>query len=194
MGGAAARGLFSWLACPPDGRARDYLDLGQREHVGVGVFSGQRLGLDDARHHEAGIREGPVPVPIGPVKVDLGAVRLFEHDRGPIEIAPLDKEPAFFGDWVERRHPREREHAAGTENPADFAKGSLDVLDEAERVGGERDVEARVVQYREILNVGLEEADGGLLRSREGAACSSCAAKKSIAVTWAPVFSRWTAD
>ena len=45
----------------------------------------------------------------------------------------------------------------------------MDVFDEAERVGGERDVEARVVQRGEVLGVCLMEADRHLFRSRESA-------------------------
>src|SRR5438876_1616242 len=52
------------------------------------------------------------PVPIGPMKVDLGLVSFFEDDRRPIEIALRDKESAFFRNRVERRHPRKRKQAA----------------------------------------------------------------------------------
>src|SRR5713101_7817725 len=89
-------GVLRWRPTrPPDCRPRDYLDLGQREHVGVGALSGQRLGLDDVRHDETSIDKSAVPVPVGPMEVDLGLVGFFENDRSPIEIAPLDEEPAF---------------------------------------------------------------------------------------------------
>src|SRR5207249_3060213 len=104
------------------------------------------------------------------MKVDVGLVSFFEDDRRPIEIALRDKESAFFRDRVKRRHPRKREQAARPENPADFAQRAPDVLDEAERVGGERDVEDRVVQHGEVLRVGLQEVDCHFLRLREVAA------------------------
>ena len=36
------------------------------------------------------------------MKVDLGLVCFLGDDRSPIEIAPFDEEPPFFGDRVER--------------------------------------------------------------------------------------------
>src|SRR5207247_10196914 len=46
-------------------------------------------------------------------------------------------------------------------------KRAPDVLDEAERVGGEHDVEDRVAQHGQVLGVGLQEADCHFLQLRE---------------------------
>src|SRR5207245_3235110 len=103
------------------------------------------------------------------MEIDLGLLLLLEHNGGAIKVTALDQEPAFFRDRKERRHPREREQTSRTQDSRDFPKRRSDVLDESERVSGERDVKALTVQPREVLGVGFEEADARLLGPREGA-------------------------
>src|SRR5712692_1256920 len=160
------------IARPPDRRSRDHPDLGQGEQVGVRVLSGQWLGLEDVRHNETGIGEGAVPVPISPMEIDLSSLLLLEHNGGAIKVTALDQEATLFRDRKERRHPREREQASWTEDSRDFPKRRSDVLDESERVSGERDVKGPFVQYGKILGVRLEETDAGLLGTCEGAGMS----------------------
>jgi len=101
------------------------------------------------------------------MEIDLGPVFLLEHDGAAIKVAALDKQPAFFRHRKERRHPREGEQASRTQDPRDFPKGPSDILDEAEGVGGERDLKAAMVQHGEVLHVGLEEANTRVLGTCE---------------------------